>query len=453
MIKDKKDMTEKILNHALEIIFLLTGEEYIIVKKNSLGPDIPLATGEVPIKCDAVAVYFSVDEWEYIRGHKQFYKDAEIENQSSPSITETIDDRRSDCYGNNVGAFSVNKEGLEKGTENDTEVVEVHSDTDGFAGEVANVNQQEEQCLGSPVQEQENEFFVEIRKDGTTAMDNDNTMLYGLHGVEPAAKSIKASATCESGNFSYPFQQEYCAEETSDHRNADLPWKCQKRRSKICAKNLIRKLSFAEQSTVHRVPKPYEGNEYGKFFSTNPYLVSRMRTHKGEKPHGCNVCGKHFNYKSRLLIHQRTHTGKKPHRCNECGKQFDYKSRLLLHQTTHTGEEPFKCNECGKHFVEFSYLTRHQRTHSGEKPFKCDECGKNFGNKSYFVQHQRIHTGEKPHACSQCGKCFTHRSTLFKHKKIHAREKVYSCVSCGEYFNSKYKLIDQRCSICIDLYK
>ncbi|KAM4034681.1 oocyte zinc finger protein XlCOF8.4-like [Anomaloglossus baeobatrachus] len=115
---DTDKMMERILHLTLEILFRLTGEDYTVVKKTSsercqapvsegrgrplspiTGPPpdlihedindqkileltykmIELLTGEVPIRCQDVAVYFSMEEWEYLEGHKDLYKDIMME--------------------------------------------------------------------------------------------------------------------------------------------------------------------------------------------------------------------------------------------------------------------------------------------------------------------------------------------------------------------------------------
>ncbi|XP_073467553.1 uncharacterized protein [Aquarana catesbeiana] len=110
MEEDWSHMTEKIINLTLEIIYLLTGERFPLMKSgdhmtitvppcDSLKPErhnmqkilevtkkmMELLTGEVPIRCQDVTVYFSMEEWEYLEGHKDLYKDFMMDNQ--PPLT------------------------------------------------------------------------------------------------------------------------------------------------------------------------------------------------------------------------------------------------------------------------------------------------------------------------------------------------------------------------------
>ncbi|XP_044145680.1 gastrula zinc finger protein XlCGF66.1-like [Bufo gargarizans] len=133
MDRDRDKMAESIINLTLEILLRLTGEEYTVVKKTSSehcqdpvfegwrrtlrtisGPTphilihekvhrekileltnkiIERLTGEVPIRCQDVAIYFSMEEREYLEGHKDLYKSVMIMEDHQP-LTSSVKEER-----------------------------------------------------------------------------------------------------------------------------------------------------------------------------------------------------------------------------------------------------------------------------------------------------------------------------------------------------------------------
>ncbi|XP_040177157.1 oocyte zinc finger protein XlCOF7.1-like [Rana temporaria] len=190
--------------------------------------------------------------------------------------------------------------------------------------------------------------------------------------------------------------------------------------------------------------KRFQCCECGKFFPHKSYLIKHERSHTGEKPFICSECGKCFTDNSGLMKHVRIHLTERPYQCCSCGKGFTYKADLIKHERIHTGEKPFPCSKCGKCFTDKSGRAKHERIHSGEKPFPCPICGKCFSRKSHMAKHQIIHTGEKPFLCQECGRCFGRKSHLTNHQILHRGEKPYMCPECGKCFAQRPGLIIHR---------
>ncbi|XP_077107048.1 uncharacterized protein LOC143764874 [Ranitomeya variabilis] len=125
MDKNRNRITEQILNLTLEIIYLLTGEDYapvnhaaLRVTRSSVSPKcgrsgrsltmnnpssqpqetkndekilnltnkiIELLTREVPIRYEDIMVCFSMEEWQYVEEHKDIYKYVLMNNQERDS--------------------------------------------------------------------------------------------------------------------------------------------------------------------------------------------------------------------------------------------------------------------------------------------------------------------------------------------------------------------------------
>ncbi|XP_077111056.1 uncharacterized protein LOC143766933 [Ranitomeya variabilis] len=518
MDMDRDKMAERILHLTLEILFRLTGEDYTVVKKTSsdrcqdpvsegwgrplspiTGPPphplihedindqkileliykmIELLTGEVPIRCQDVAVYFSMEEWEYLEGHRDLYKNVIME-VPQPLTSPDLSSKRTtpercprpllpqDCNQEDPNAPQDHQgedlthinttETYVRGDERCKEEIPTYDYPD-------DCTRRSEGQLTSSILKSDN---LEILQDTTKVIAVTPDISTSIHGKDLSSDPMKQVPSSDSllttkENQSHKggikkqtapkakksFSCSKCGtcfnkkSELVDHcriHTGEKPFSCSE-----CGKCFNRKWSLVSHQRTHTGEKPFSCSECGKCFSHKGSLVCHQRTHTEEKPFSCSHCRKCFNQKGSLVIHQRTHTGEKPFSCSECGKCFSHKGILVSHQRTHTGEKPFSCSECGKCFTVKEHLFRHQITHTGDMPFSCSECGKCFIQKSFLVNHYRIHTGEKPFSCSECGKCFTHKEKLVTHKITHTGEKPFSCSECGKCFYKKGGLVSHQ---------
>ncbi|XP_073516929.1 uncharacterized protein [Phyllobates terribilis] len=413
MDMDRDKMAERIFHLTLEILFRLTGEDYTVVKKTSsercqdpvsegwgrplspiTGPPphplihedingqkileltykmIELLTGEVPIRCQNVAVYFSMEEWEYLEGHKDLYKDVMMEVPqplTSPDLSSkrTTPERcpRSllpqDCK------------------QEDPNVPQDHQGKD-----LTHINTTEtyvrgdERCKeGIPTYDYPDDCTRRSEGQLTSSIFKSDDLEIPQDTIEVNAITPDIPSSLHSKDLSSdPLKQVLSSD--------SLPTTKENQSHKISIKN----------QTAPKAKKPFSCSEYGNSFPLQKFFLKNQDIHTAENIFYCSKCGKCFNQKSKLVRHQRTHTGEMPFSCSECGKCFKWKSDVVIHQRTHTGEKPFSCSECGKCFSWKSHLRNHQKTHTGEKPFSCSECGKCFIRKQNLDNHQRNpHRGE-----------------------------------------------------------
>ncbi|XP_073517032.1 uncharacterized protein [Phyllobates terribilis] len=456
MDMDRDKMAERILHLTLEILFRLTGEDYTVVKKTSsercqdpvsegwgrplspiTGPPphplihedindqkileltykmIELLTGEVPIRCQDVAVYFSMEEWEYLEGHKDLYQYVMME-VPQPLTSPDLSSKRTtpercprpflphDCK------------------QEDPNVPQDHQGED-----LTHINTTETYVRGD-----------ERCKEEIPTSDYPDDCTRRSEGLEIfKSDDLKIPQDTIEVNAITP---DIPSSLHSKHQSSDPMKQVLSSDSLPTAKENKKKKMSITKRTAPKAKKTFSGSEYGNIFTLSKSILKHQKIHTADNRFSCSICGRCFNQKSDFNIHQRTHTGEKPFSCSECGKCFNRKARLHIHQRTHTGEKPFSCSECGLCFNEKAHLNNHQRTHTGEKPFSCSECGKWFNQRSDLINHQRIHTGVKPFSCSECGKCFNQKSHLVKHQRIHTGEKPFSCSECGKCFKQKSHLI------------
>ncbi|XP_075463583.1 gastrula zinc finger protein XlCGF66.1-like isoform X2 [Ascaphus truei] len=380
-------MNEKIMEHATKIIHLLTGE--------------------VSIRFDEVAVYFSKEEWEYLEGHNKLYKDVMEHHQTLNSMGGFISRSKPD------GAHTHQITQLKK-----TEYISPDKEEEISHSVISCRDVQAKKYTCSECGDCFNEKSLLIVHQTThTGQKHSTSVKCGRSFISIRHQGVQTGEDL----CSYPGRRKHIPYGSKQITGRRVKTAAKSHTCKECGKSFTRNTNLILHKRTHTGERPFICKVCGKSFISGPHLGIHQRVHTGERPYVCNECGKKFISSSNLIKHQRVHTGKKEHRCTECGKCFGHSNHLVSHQKVHTRESSYRCTDCGKCFGSRSRFARHQRVHTGEKPYQCTECGKCFAYKSHFARHQKVHTGEKPFTCTECGKSFSRSSHLVKHQTIHTR--------------------------------
>ncbi|XP_066443888.1 oocyte zinc finger protein XlCOF22-like isoform X2 [Eleutherodactylus coqui] len=518
-MEEERKMAESVLHISLDIICLLTGEDYTVVKKiptshpwtqspmsespsHSLSNGqkivrlankiLELLTGEVPIRCQDVAVYFSMEEWDYIEGHMGLYRDIVMEDHqplhlsgselqsphslldegimlslSDPPWTKTVLSITLEI----IYLLSGEHYSLVKKASGERVTFASHPNVS--RGENKTQSPMTEHQLHSVVPEKDNEQkvlklthkIIELLTGEVTIRCQDVSVHLSMEEWENIGqKDLYKDFIMENDEF-------FTSLDGCNKRNP--PERC---RTPLCFQNCTENDPSGpqdpqEEDLINIKVEIIESDEETYVMcdewcaeeevSTNPNTddtenlteSSQLSTvedynlkhhSSGEnavilKPPGhVSTYGAHPKDKSPVVT-QRTGM---QFICSECGKCFT-RSHLFKYESAHTGQIHFLCDHCDK-FVG-------QKSHNGDqlirtvgKPFSCSTCGKCFALKAILFRHQKIHSSERPLTCEECGKSFPYKSSLLEHQRFHTGQKPYSCAECGKSFTRKRVLVEHQ---------
>ncbi|XP_068112877.1 zinc finger protein 436-like [Hyperolius riggenbachi] len=498
-------MTERILDLTLEIIELVTGENYKIVKETSgelltssshrHGPSSiteqthhSLITERNSMKkivevINKMMELLTGKEWQYLDVHKEFYKETMIENQLPLESADGSSNRNPpercagplyswDCPQEDptiphhyqleklIDIKLEVKEEKEEDLKEETEVTcgrQCMEEGDMMVTSESGMPVSDGSCKRNPPESSTGPLYSQdcVKEDHRYALQyhgKELTVIKVEVKEEEEETEVTGGRQCmEEGDMMVTSELGMPVSDRNDVRNPSevhpIP------PPDGATEDGVTQCSPITGNTHHRdhsaggsFSDPEESFDQSYSIKTPPNAEDSARNSSAAKsgagkPLSCSECGESFNRRATLILHLKTHIEGHPYSCSECGKRFTENNDLLQHQKTHTGTKRFPCLLCEKFFVTKGNLVQHQKTHEHEHPFSCSECGKRYLTKRNLKRHFRSHTGERPYSCSECGKDFFQRSHLIRHQVSHTGERPFSCSECGKRFSAKGDLV------------